>query len=48
MSDNITDWSGTFQAPDYPRSYGPNMDCYWLIQVSEGNLVEISFQDLQV
>ena len=45
---NITDWSGTFQPSSYPLSYAPNLDCYWLIKVSDGNLIEINFQDFAV
>lgn len=45
---NITDWSGTFQPSSYPLSYAPNLDCYWLIKVSDGNLIEIMFQDFAV
>ena len=45
---NITDWSGTFQPSSYPSNYAPNLDCYWLFQVSDGNLIEINFQDFEV
>ncbi|XP_020623195.1 tolloid-like protein 1 [Orbicella faveolata] len=42
---NLTDWAGSFQPSSYPSKYAPNLDCYWLIQVSDGNLIEINFQD---
>ena len=45
---NVTDWAGTFQPSSYPADYAPNLDCYWLIQVSDGNLIEINFQDFAV
>jgi len=47
-SQNITDWAGSFQPSSYPSKYAPNLDCYWLIQVSDGNLIEINFQDFAV
>ena len=50
MSRNITDWAwtGTFKSPSYPLNYTPNMDCFWLLRVSEGNQIEINFQDFAV
>ena len=48
VTQNITDWTGSFQSPTYPRPYTPDMDCYWLLHVSEGNLIEINFQDFAV
>ena len=45
---NVTDWAGSFQTSTYPLNYAPNLDCYWLIQVSDGNLVEINIQDFVV
>ena len=48
MSRNITDWTGTFKSPSYPLNYAPNMDCFWLLRVSEGNQIEINFQDFAV
>jgi len=45
---NLTDWAGSFQPSSYPSKYAPNLDCYWLIQVSDGNLIEINFQDFAV
>ena len=48
MSQNITDWTGTFQSPNYPLNYTPNMDCFWLLRVSEGNQIEINFQNFSV
>jgi len=44
----VTDWTGSFQPSAYPSNYAPNLDCYWLIQVSDGNLIEITFQDFAV
>ena len=48
MSQNITDWAGIFQPSSYPVNYAPNMDCFWLLRVSEGNQIEINFQDFSV
>jgi len=45
---NVTNWVASFQPSSYPSNYGPNLDCYWLIQVSDGNLIEINFQDFAV
>ena len=45
---NVTEWTGSFQTSSYPSNYAPNLDCYWLIQVSDGNLIEITFQDFEV
>lgn len=47
-SQNITAWSGTFQSPNYAFPYPSDGDCYWLLQVSDGNLIEITFQDFSV
>ncbi len=48
VSQNITDWAGTFQPSSYSLGYAPNMDCFWLLQVSEGNQIEIIFLDIAV
>jgi len=45
---NVTDWAGSFQSSTYPSNYAPNLNCSWLIQVSDGNLIEITFQDFAV
>ena len=47
VNTNITSWTGDITSPGY-GSYRPNLDCYWLIQVAEGNLVEIEFQEFSV
>ena len=47
VNENITDWTGDITSPGY-GSYQPNLDCYWLFQVAEGNVVEIEFQDFSV
>ena len=47
VNTNITSWTGDITSPGY-GSYQPNLDCYWLIQVAEGNVVEIEFQDFSV
>ncbi|XP_068748149.1 CUB and sushi domain-containing protein 3-like [Montipora capricornis] len=47
QNESITNWRGDIYSPDYPR-YQSNLDCYWLLQVAEGNLVEINFQDLSM
>lgn len=48
INQNVTDWTGTFQPSSYPINYAPNLDCFWLLQVSEGNLITLNFQDFSV
>lgn len=48
ITENLTDWTGIFQSPSYPTNYAPNIDRYWLIQESDGNRIEITFQDFSV
>ena len=45
---NISTWTGKIRPQDYPQPYKPNMDCYWLVQVSQGNRIELNFQDFAV
>ena len=42
-----TEWAGQMKSPDYP-SYRKGLDCQWIIKVSDGNIVQVTFTDLAV
>ncbi|KAK3742474.1 hypothetical protein QZH41_016456, partial [Actinostola sp. cb2023] len=44
----ITSWQGTFRSPGYKSGYPADIDCYWLISVDQGNIIEIEFEDFSV
>nr|XP_046226989.1 cubilin [Scatophagus argus] len=35
--------SGTFNSPNYPDAYPPNVECVWTIRSSPGNRLQLSF-----
>ncbi|XP_066440814.1 cubilin [Eleutherodactylus coqui] len=40
----MTALSGAFASPNYPMPYYDNSECYWLLQSSGGNLLELQFE----
>ena len=42
-----TEWAGQMKSPDYP-SYRKGLDCQWIIKVSDGNIVQVTFTDFAV
>ena len=34
---------GNFSIPNHPNSYSNNLNCTWLISVSEGNFLQLTF-----
>ncbi|KAF4524800.1 hypothetical protein B566_EDAN010175 [Ephemera danica] len=40
--------TGTIHSPNYPNSYGMNMECYWKIVVSRGSLIQLVIVDLDL
>ncbi|XP_048589519.1 fibulin-2 [Nematostella vectensis] len=45
---NVTTWQGVLKSPGHPGSYQNNLDCYWLIAVSPGNMIQITFKELEL
>ncbi|XP_077301904.1 cubilin-like [Arctopsyche grandis] len=39
---------GSIISPNYPQSYGMNMECYWKISTSAGSRIKLVFADLQL
>jgi len=31
-----------------PSMYGPNLDCFWILKVSIGNLIKVSYGSFEV
>ena len=44
----LTSANGYFQSPNYPYPYNQNSECFWLIKVSEGSSVLLSFTDFDL
>lgn len=40
--------SGYFQSPNYPYPYAHNAECYWLMQVSEGSVISLQFNNFDL
>jgi CUB domain len=40
--------TGTISTPNFPNDYPSNMNCYWLIIVSTGSLIRLSFDTFVV
>jgi CUB domain len=40
--------SATISTPNFPSDYPSNMNCYWLIIVSTGSLIRLSFDTFVV
>ena len=39
--------SGSFTSPEYPDKYPSDKKCVWIISVSRGKTIELSFEDFQ-
>src|SRR2546426_591833 len=40
--------SGTLQSPNYPGTYPPNKECFWIITVPEDFRVALRFQSFEM
>ncbi|XP_072013530.1 low-density lipoprotein receptor-related protein 12-like isoform X2 [Amphiura filiformis] len=40
--------SGYFFSPNYPNHYDANLDCYWIITVTDGNVIQLRFKDFDL
>ncbi|CAK8682879.1 unnamed protein product [Clavelina lepadiformis] len=44
----LTSADGYFQSPNYPYPYNHNAECFWLIKVSEGSAIRLTFTTFDV
>jgi len=44
----LTAADGYFQSPNYPFAYDVNAECYWLIKVSEGSAIRLTFTTFDI
>lgn len=43
-----TSLRGRFTTPHYPSSYPVNIDCTWLIDASQGNRIQVTFESMDL
>ncbi|EEC11904.1 cubilin, putative [Ixodes scapularis] len=44
----LTGSSGSLMSPNYPRPYGHNAECRWLIRVSQGSRIALTVVDMDI
>ena len=45
---NFSARSGVITSQNYPAPYPHNTDCFWLITVAPGHVVELTIEDLEI
>ncbi|XP_064190205.1 cubilin [Anguilla rostrata] len=45
---SLTDLYGSINSPGYPGNYPPNRDCYWMVNVNPGLLIQFAFGTLSL
>ncbi|XP_054159895.1 LOW QUALITY PROTEIN: cubilin-like [Oppia nitens] len=44
----LTSQSGSIESPGYPQPYSHNAECVWLIRVSQGSTITLTFADIDI
>ncbi|XP_062900253.1 cubilin isoform X2 [Mobula hypostoma] len=44
----FTTATGSFTSPNFPMPYSNNAECHWLIQTSEGSVIELQFEQFHL
>ena len=44
----LTSADGYFQSPNYPFAYPHSAECFWLIKVSEGSAIRLTFTSFDI
>ncbi|XP_072431088.1 cubilin [Chiloscyllium punctatum] len=44
----LTTSTGSFTSPNYPMPYSHNAECYWLIEINAGSVIELQFEQFHL
>ena len=45
---HIIGFTGEFTSPNYPKKYGDNLNCSWIIEAPQHNIIELRFQHFDI